>query len=206
MRGTVLTQEGGSDLAVRELGPEDVAGLDQLAEGYDPTPQTNEWLTRDASHAANLAFVEAALQRSIERRGFWAGLHVDARLVGVIGLELRDREASIAGLDYLLGPRDRGRGLVTRAGRFVVARAFEEHGFERLEILVDAANQPSCRVAERLGFVREGVLRARLAYPGFRGDQVVYGQLRSEWRALAPRAEATATAARPRYASPSSSR
>lgn len=92
--------------------------------------------------------------------------------------------AGIASLDYLLGPRFRGRGLATTALRTLVTHLFSATPLHRLEIQPDVRNAPSCAVAERLGFRREGVLRDRLLYTDGRGDQAVYALLRSD---LAPR-------------------
>ena len=55
---------------------------------------------------------------------------------------------------------------------------FNQLGCERITVFVDADNQAVQKFDERLGFVREGVLRK--AHP--RGDAIIYGMLKSECR------------------------
>jgi ribosomal-protein-serine acetyltransferase len=72
---------------------------------------------------------------------------------------------------------------MTRAVRAVLAKGFEDLGFERLDIRADVDNARSRALPERLGLRFEGVLR-RAFFDGRRyGDQAVYGSLREEWTA-----------------------
>ncbi len=64
-----------------------------------------------------------------------------------------------------------------------VTYAFAEIGLNRIQILPDAANLPSHRVPEKLGFKREAVLRAYYrSASGFR-DCALYSMLKDEWEA-----------------------
>jgi ribosomal-protein-serine acetyltransferase len=70
-----------------------------------------------------------------------------------------------------------GRGLTTEGARAVIDFAFEELGTHRIELHAGTVNKASIRVAEKLGFQREGVLReAGWGANGFH-DQYVYGLL-----------------------------
>ena len=68
----------------------------------------------------------------------------------------------------------RGQGLATEATAALTRIAFEVHGMQRVEIRVDPENVASARVAEKLGFVREGVLQRRLEKDGRWGDLVSF--------------------------------
>lgn len=61
---------------------------------------------------------------------------------------------------YWLAPEARGRGIATRALRLLVAWTLETTAVVRLELFTDPDNDASGRVAERVGFVREGIRRA----------------------------------------------
>ena len=87
-----------------------------------------------------------------------------------------------ASLGYWLAAGHQGRGLITRAGRVVIAHAFTELALERLEIQCASDNHRSQRVAERWGFQREGVLRRSWRRQGQLVDQALYSLLRTEWR------------------------
>jgi RimJ/RimL family protein N-acetyltransferase len=163
------------------VDPADAPAFEALARDYQPRSRSNEWLDGDPSPAGIARFLERALLRSAEDRGYWTGLWVPEGLAGAIGVERVSPGAGIAGLDYLLGPRFRRRGLATTALRALVRHLFETTSLHRLEIQADAANAPSLALAERLGFRREGVLRDRLRYADGRADQAVYGLLREDW-------------------------
>ena len=120
---------------------------------------------------------------------------VPGELLGAVNLvDYPDREAAEIG--YWVKREARGRGVATSALRLVMRYAFEQVGVERLEIMTETPNLPSQRLAEELGFTREGVARAHLASRGERDrdlvdpahgriDQVLYALLRPEWEALA---------------------
>jgi hypothetical protein len=58
------------------------------------------------------------------------------------------------------------------------AAALDELHLERLDLLTDIENFASQRVAEKVGFQREGVLRSHLRHPdGYRRDSVFFSLL-----------------------------
>ena len=56
--------------------------------------------------------------------------------------------------------------------------AFDEQELERLTLIIEVANVASTRVAERCGYVLEGVRRNAYVKPGIRADTAVYARLR----------------------------
>ncbi len=67
----------------------------------------------------------------------------------------------------------------------LLAHAFEDCGFGRVKIQTDSVNERSQAAIERLGAVREGVLRRhRLRADGSFRDTVVYSILADEWPAV----------------------
>jgi RimJ/RimL family protein N-acetyltransferase len=67
-----------------------------------------------------------------------------------------------------------GKGLATAAARLISSFGFEELGLLRIEILVAVENAASERVAQKLGALREGVLRNRLFLHGRSHDAAVH--------------------------------
>jgi RimJ/RimL family protein N-acetyltransferase len=65
-----------------------------------------------------------------------------------------------ATVGYWLLPEARGKGLATRALRLVSRWALTHLDLARLGLFTEAWNSPSQRVAERVGFRREGLLRS----------------------------------------------
>jgi RimJ/RimL family protein N-acetyltransferase len=91
-----------------------------------------------------------------------------------------DREQGRAAVGYWLAPEARGRGVVTHAVRLVARWVFEELGAARLELTCGPDTHASQRVAERCGFVCEGVLRSHVPFKGGRRDTVVFSLLPGE--------------------------
>jgi len=103
------------------------------------------------------------------------------RLVGSIGLRLGEGESGSVGC--WRAREARGRGITTRALGRLCRYALEDLSLERLELTTDVENPASQRVAEKVGFRREGVLRSHLPHPdGFRRDSVVFSLLPGELR------------------------
>ena len=74
--------------------------------------------------------------------------------------------------------------LLARVGQFTDADefGFEQMALNRIEIWTSVANLRSLRLAERLGFTRDGSLRRRiLEDDGHFYDCAVYGLLRDDW-------------------------
>ena len=71
-----------------------------------------------------------------------------------------DRDAAEAELGYSVLPEARGRGVATAILLALTRWAFEEAGIRRATLIIDPANPASERVAERAGFVCEGILRS----------------------------------------------
>jgi RimJ/RimL family protein N-acetyltransferase len=80
-------------------------------------------------------------------------------------------------------PRLRGTGLNTAIKHLMIDHAVA-CGFRRIGFYIDARNTRSQRAVEKLGAVREGVLRAeRITWTGHVRDTVVFSILADEWRA-----------------------
>ncbi len=88
---------------------------------------------------------------------------------------------------YFVDKDHQGQGFVTEAVRAALHFAFNDLGAQRVRLECDETNVRSVRVAERCGFVREGLLRQthkdRLRIDGTRSGDYVYGMLREEFGA-----------------------
>jgi RimJ/RimL family protein N-acetyltransferase len=103
----------------------------------------------------------------------------DGRVVGSVGMLVNENDTGHIG--YWCLRSERGQGIVPRAVRLLARYAFEELGLGRVELVTDPENASSQRVAEKLGFTREGVLRSHLLHPdGRRRDSVMFSLLPGE--------------------------
>jgi RimJ/RimL family protein N-acetyltransferase len=83
---------------------------------------------------------------------------------------------------YWLAPEARGHGHATRAVRLICAWGFESLGLERIDLFAATGNPASQHVAERAGFVREGVLRSFMRGKDGYLDMVAFGLLADHQR------------------------
>jgi ribosomal-protein-alanine N-acetyltransferase len=87
-------------------------------------------------------------------------------------------------LGYSIARTYWGRGLATEAARAAVDAAFSGYvDLNRMRAMADARNVASLRVMEKLGMVREGVLRQNRLVRGEFINEVWCGVLRTEWAA-----------------------
>jgi RimJ/RimL family protein N-acetyltransferase len=123
-----------------------------------------------------LAFVRGEARP--EERSF--AMTRDGVVVGAIGLGVNS--VNYRGrIGYWVAAPARGCGICTRALRLLSRWALEELGLIRLELITDPENVASQRVAEKVGFRREGVLRAHLRHPDGRiRDSVMFSLLPGE--------------------------
>jgi RimJ/RimL family protein N-acetyltransferase len=78
-------------------------------------------------------------------------------------------------------PAHRNRGYATEAVTALVDYLFRSYPMNRIECNTSTENHASLRMAQKCGFVREGVLRGLVFVGGVYLDDVVLSILRSEW-------------------------
>lgn len=135
-------------------------------------------------------WIGASLRASADGTGFQFGIFDGRRFLGACGLNHLDAGGGVANLGYWVRTRASGRGVAPEAARQAVRWAFAETAVERIEILAAVGNRRSQRVAEKIGAVREGVLRRRLAVFSRIHDAVIYSLIRDD---IEPSGEAGAT-------------
>ncbi|MET0410043.1 MAG: GNAT family N-acetyltransferase [Polyangiaceae bacterium] len=105
-------------------------------------------------------------------------------VIGEVSIQDWDRYHRHANIGYDFSRAFWGKGFAHEAARAVLRFGFERMQLNRIEIWTAAANTRSVRLAERLGFTRDGLLRRRiLEDDGAFHDSALYGLLRSEWAA-----------------------
>jgi len=107
----------------------------------------------------------------------------DGAVAGVASWEPRPRGRPVSAcieFGVALLPECRGRGWGTTAHVLLVRYLFDTTLVHRLEALTEADNVAEQAVLQRLGFHREGVLRAARFRQGAWRDLVIYSLLRDE--------------------------
>lgn len=153
----------------------------EMVEGQDhPAPESRE-------------VAEAELRRYIvdlfkNRDGFRWGISLrgDRMLIGSLGYYKWARPSGhMAEVGYDLQREHWGKGIMSEAMRAIIDFGFERMRLTRIEAFVFLHNERSWRMLERLGFVREGLLRSRgFTVEGTVADDLLYSLLRSDWEQL----------------------
>lgn len=137
------------------------------------------WTQRSQAHAR---FASAMAGRDPDQLLCWAiAERSDDRLIGGVTLFAIDRAQGRAEIGYSLRSDRWGRGLAREALQLALAHAFDTLGLRRVEADIDPRNSASCGLAERMGFMREGVLRERWLVAGELQDSALYGLLARDW-------------------------
>ncbi|PTQ12261.1 GNAT family N-acetyltransferase [Sphingomonas oleivorans] len=121
-----------------------------------------------------------AILANPQRRPF--ALFAHGGLIGMSGylnIDRPNRVLEIGGT--YIEPAARGTGLNGRIKRLLIDRAIA-CGFQRIEFRIDIRNGRSMAAVEKLGAVREGVMRRqRITWTGHVRDTALYSILAEEW-------------------------
>lgn len=165
----------GTGVELRTVEPEDAEFLQRLVNdprvrggiaAVDPVngPQERDWIESIGEDDATKLLV-----------------CVDGDPVGAVTLEAPDEPWGTAELGYMIAPEEWNNGHATDAVETISGYAFEERRLAKVYATAYATNPASCRVLEKAGFAREGVLRAEGFVDGERVDVHRYGLLAEEW-------------------------
>src|SRR5277367_2290323 len=139
-------------LVLREFRADDENGIHAYASdpevvrlmiwGPNTPEQTRTFLqtVMNAQEQWPRPFVELA----IELKG-------DGRMIGSIGLRIKDERNRSADIGYVLTRKDWGRGYMTEAARAILDVAFRQLDLHRVWATCDPRNHASYRVMEKLG-------------------------------------------------------
>ena len=126
--------------------------------------------------------VRLGVERYEQDESFEFHVFAECDLCGVVRLNKYDRDRQHISIAYCIAASFQKRGIVTNACAAVLRHAFGHLDIHRVELRCATDNVGSIRVAERLGFAREGRLRQVARLGGSLVDEYVYGLLRSEVR------------------------
>lgn len=161
----------------------DVAALDEAIQ--ETLPELIRWLPwARAAHtrADSRHYVRSARTARLRRTAleFLISDRESRRLLGVASLHRIDWQRRSAGVGYWVRRADWGRGIATEAARELALEGFRAYGLNRLELQIAVDNKASQRVADKLGFHREGVARGAEFVNGRYLDHIQYSLLRSD--------------------------
>ena len=167
-------------LTLRTYLPGDVDAL----MAYYSDPDVARYLLDDP-------WTEDYARKEVERRLYRTGLDSEARslavvvehegeVIGDLAIWLNDGTGGKAEIGWVFAPQAAGKGFAAEAAAALIDAAFTHHGLHRIEAQMDARNEASARLCERLGMRREAHLRENWWMKGEWTSTLVYGLLASE--------------------------
>lgn len=109
------------------------------------------------------------------------------RHLGNISVWHTSRREQAGEIGYWIRTSAAGSGVATEACARIVQTAFEELRLHRVTLRIAVGNRASERVAEKLGFLREGVLRREVLIGGEWVDHSLWALLDEEYEGEKPR-------------------
>ncbi len=181
----------GKHVRLEPLGLEHVAGIYEAGKDEDIWRHTR-WAGMDSEEDA-LRYIQGALKLRDEVGDVPFAI-VDLASGAVAGstryLDVRPEHGGLEIGWTWVAPRFQRTAINTECKYLLLGYAFETLGMERVQLKTDILNEKSQRAIERIGGVREGVLRKhQRRRDGTLRDTVMYSIVREEWPGVKARLE-----------------
>ena len=163
-------------LSLRSLGEEDAEVLFNLVDANRAyLREFLGWLDYNTTTANSLAFIKQAKVKWEKLESLTFAIYLSQTLVGLVSLDGIDHLNHSASIGYWIDQKYQGLGIMTKSTRALMQFAFAELKLHRLELKCALHNDRSRKVAEKLGFEREGLLKGAIAHYGQYFDAYIYG-------------------------------
>lgn len=141
---------------------------------------TPPWATLDDAQDV----IESSKRKMERQESLTLGIVVKDtnELIGKCMLFSYEPESKRAELGFGIARQHWGKRIIPEAGQALLTYGFDALGLRRVEAEIDPENIASAKTLERLGFIREGLLRQRWEVDGVVSDSALYGVLASDRR------------------------
>lgn len=145
------------------------------------------WARTDYESGDAGAFIRDSLQAWKEARAWDYTIRFKNdpnRHIGNISMWTVSKSGKIAEIGYWIRSDETSKGICTEAADALIGEAFGSMGFHKVIMRIAVGNDASHRVAEKLGFTRDGVLREELLIRGNWVDHTLWSMLEREHQAI----------------------
>ena len=164
--------------SLRRLVPGDAVSVAEFANN----PKVSRFMRNRFPYPYHLGDAQQFIEFAIEegRADLHVAIDVGGRAIGVAGLipgdagEVHEHAAEIG---YWIGEPFWGQGIASAAVRGLTEYAFAHTGLLRIYATVYEGNTASCRVLEKAGYTKEGVLRSHVEKAGEILDAHLYARI-----------------------------
>jgi [ribosomal protein S5]-alanine N-acetyltransferase len=103
------------------------------------------------------------------------------RLIGAIELNIHNFHHKYGDIGYIVHPNYWGSGVASEAAQIVIELGFKHFQLHRIQATCDPNNKASARVLEKIGMIKEGVMRENLLLKNGWRDSAIYSVLENEF-------------------------
>ncbi|WP_066068241.1 GNAT family N-acetyltransferase [Neobacillus soli] len=183
----MFTLKVDNEIELQLFQPHHALALYQLVE--ENREHLREWMPWVDSMNSPYHFesiIPVWLSQFAESSGLNVGILYKGELVGSIGLTQLDWYNSMTSIGYYLAKKAEGHGVITRSVKALLNYSFFKLGLNRVEIRCGVKNIKSQAIPERLGFIKEGIIRDGEQLNGHFHDLFIYSMLSQDWKKRPP--------------------
>lgn len=183
-RGQLETER----FVLQKFSRRDAATLDDaIRASLTDLNQWLPWARMDYTSGDTTAFIRESVQAWKEDRAWDYSIRTredPSRHIGNISVWTTSKLGKIAEIGYWIRSDEQSKGVCTESVDRLLEEAFDALGYHKVVLRIAIGNAASDRVAQKLGFTREGVLREELLIRGNWVDHSLWSLLDREYRAL----------------------
>lgn len=109
-------------------------------------------------------------------------LSVDGKAQGEIVFDDFDARIRSCNMGYWISPEYQQQGIMFSACIKAINQAWSSLNVDKINIRFIGKNVSSMKLAKKLGFLTDGVLRKNILYQGVIEDEIVMSLFRNEWK------------------------
>lgn len=171
------------DILLRNYTETDAAQLfATVNENRTHLRQWLQWVDATTTQEHSVAYIMAAKQEQHEQKSIAFGIFKANELIGGVSMHHWDHKVNKAQLGYWIAKKEQGKGLLTQSVKTLMQFCFHQLQINKLEVHHLKENIRSERVAHKLNFKLEAILRDSLLVNGTVQDVVIHGILRREFQ------------------------
>lgn len=139
------------------------------------------WIDRVQTKIDAFDLIQQGHQQIREQQALPLGIFDNGQLIGGIGMHGWNHELNKAKIGYWLREAEQGNGVMTESSTTFIDYLFNTVQLHKIELEYFPENLKSGKLAKRLGFSIEGIIRHASKYHGAYHDLVVCGIMKTEW-------------------------
>ncbi|HRZ97437.1 MAG TPA: GNAT family protein [Paludibacter sp.] len=167
------------EITLKEIGQEDVKPIFETISAE--RKYLGVWLPF-VEHTLEIADTQNFIDNLVisETKDLTYAIYYRKEFVGLAGLKDPDYDNKKIEIGYWIAEKYQHRGIVTLSCRKLIEHAFDNLKMNRIQLKAATENINSQKVAERLGFKKEGIERDGELHKRGYVDLIVYGLLKKD--------------------------